>query len=119
MNSATLLDTYYGQLAHYTITTKLQGPCGDEMEIFLDIQENTIKNIKVSSSGCMYTNICAANMARLAHQKTIMEALDISVKDVLTSSTEKIPADHIHCNILAVNTLSKALALYLLENPSP
>lgn len=117
MNTQTLLDTYCGRLEAYTTSAKIQGPCGDTMEAFLEIDGNQITNIKFFTEGCIYTNICAATLAQLAHYKTIPEALDISVGDLLQSNTG-VPVDHLHCNILAVSTLYRALAIYLLD-PTP
>lgn len=110
-----LINKYYGKLENSSISAALKGPCGDEMEVFLNIENNKIIDIKVFTNGCMFTRTCGVVMASLADKKTIYEAMDISARDVLCNNSN-IPADHIHCNILAVSTLYRAIALFLLNN---
>ncbi|MDD5456271.1 MAG: iron-sulfur cluster assembly scaffold protein [Candidatus Margulisbacteria bacterium] len=104
---------YYGRMNCCDVSAVLRGPCGDEIEIYMDITNNIITDIKVFTTGCRYTKICALALAELACKKTIYEAMDISAKNVL--DTCATPADHAHCNILAVSVLYRAIALYLME----
>lgn len=90
------------------------GPCGDSMEMYLIIQDGRVTEASFYPQGCEATLVCGAAAAGLAKGKTIMEVLDISpalVIKILAGLSET----HLHCSILAVNTLHSAVADYLLR----
>ncbi|MBU0580974.1 MAG: iron-sulfur cluster assembly scaffold protein [Candidatus Margulisbacteria bacterium] len=117
INIEKLAEKYYGRMNDCSAGAFLKGPCGDEMEIYIDIENNKIVDIKVFTDGCEYTRTCGVTMASMAHHKTIYEAMGISAKDVL-DNCPTIPDDHTHCNILAVSVLYRAIASYLLTRNS-
>jgi nitrogen fixation NifU-like protein len=53
-------------------------------------------------------------VAKLAEGKFIEEALSISAGEVITR-LRGLPEDHLHCSILSVSTLYRAIADYLLK----
>lgn len=110
-----LMTRYYGRMNDCTSSAAIQGPCGDEMEVYLDIADERITDIKVYSTGCEYTDLCGVTMAALADQRTVFEALGISPKAVL-EKLPGIPLDHKHCAILAVSALYRAIALFWLHH---
>ena len=92
----------------------IKGPCGDEMEFYLVIDRGLVKEAKFFTTGCVATIACGETAARLAIGKSIDDTLSISprkVKDILAD----LPDDHSHCSILAVSTLHRAIAAYLLK----
>ena len=97
-----------------TSSAYLKGPCGDEMEFYLVIEDNIITEIKYFTQGCDATRACAEMAAHLAYGKTIDEALSISAGEVI-KNLKGLPEDHLHCSILAVSTLYRAIADYLLK----
>lgn len=104
----------FGRMNDPTASAYLKGPCGDEMELYLVIEENKIIEVKYFTQGCDATKFCAAMTARLARGKTINEALSISAGEVI-KKLKVLPEDHLHCSILAVSTLYRAIADYLLR----
>jgi len=92
----------------------LKGPCGDAMEFYLVIENHKITEIKYHTDGCHATRACAAMSAKLADGKTIKEALLISAGEVI-ARLKGLPKDHLHCSILSVSTLYRAIADYLLK----
>jgi len=90
------------------------GPCGDSMEMYLIMQDGKITEAAFFSQGCEATLLCGAATAALAKGKTIMEALDLSPAIVI-KLLAGLSEDHLHCSILAVNTLHSAVADYLLR----
>lgn len=114
VNIEKLAEKYYGRMNDCSAGTFLKGPCGDEMEIYLDVENKKITDVKVFTTGCEYTKTCGVTMASMAHNRTIYEAMDISAKDVL-DRCPAVPDDHTHCNILAVSVLYRAIASYLLN----
>jgi nitrogen fixation NifU-like protein len=107
-------DEYFGRMNDASAAAYIKGLCGDEMEFYLVIENNRITDIKYYTQGCQSTKICGARLARLAKGKTIKEALSISAGKVL-EDLKGLPEDHLHCSILAVSTLYRAIADYLLQ----
>lgn len=105
---------YFGRMNDPTASSYLKGPCGDEMEFYLVIYEDKITEIKYYTDGCHATRACAAMAAKLAAGKTIEEALSISAGEV-AARLKGLPEDHLHCSILSVSTLYRAIADYLLK----
>lgn len=105
---------FFGRMNDPTSAAYLKGPCGDSMEFYLVIEDAKISDIKYYTDGCCATRACAAMVAHLAYGKTVNEALDISAGDVI-KLLKGLPEDHLHCSILAVSTLYRAIADYLLR----
>ncbi|MCU0608851.1 MAG: iron-sulfur cluster assembly scaffold protein [Chitinispirillaceae bacterium] len=92
----------------------IKGLCGDTMEMYLIIADDTITDAWFFTDGCTASRACGSMAAALAQGKTIMETLRLSPAEVIDSCTNLL-ADDIHCAILAVNTLHKAAADFLLR----
>ncbi|MCF7908575.1 MAG: iron-sulfur cluster assembly scaffold protein [Candidatus Omnitrophica bacterium] len=105
---------FFGRMSDPTASSYLKGPCGDSMEFYLVIEDRKITDIKYYTDGCGATRACAAMVANLAYGKTINEALTVSAGEVITR-LKGLPEDHLHCSILAVSTLYRAIAGYLLR----
>ncbi len=105
---------YFGRMNDPVSSSYLKGPCGDAMEFYLVIEQDRITEIKYYTDGCKPTRACAAMAAKLADGKTVKEALFISAGEVIMQ-LKGLPEDHLHCSILAVSTLYRAIADYLLK----
>jgi len=105
---------FFGRMNDPTSASYLKGPCGDAMEFYLVIEDKRITEIKYYTDGCGATRACAAMVSHLAYGKTINEALAISAGEVI-KQLKGLPADHLHCSILSVSTLYRAIADYLLK----
>lgn len=92
----------------------IKGMCGDTMEMYLTIENNTISDGRFFTDGCTASRSCGATAVRLAKGKTLKEALGLSPADIIDAWGE-IPGGNVHCAILAISTLHKALADYLLK----
>lgn len=93
-------------------------PCGDTMEIWLKVQNDTIKQATFWTDGCG-TSIAAGSMVtELAKGKTIANALRISQQDVL-DALGGLPEESIHCALLAANTVKEATKDYLAMKNEP
>lgn len=106
---------FFGRINAPTSSSYLKGPCGDSMEFYLVIEDNRIIDIKYYTDGCAATRACAAMVAYLAYGKTINKTLDISASEVI-KQLKGLPENHLHCSILAVSTLYRAIADYLLRS---
>jgi len=107
-------ERYFGRMNDPISSSYLKGPCGDAMEFYLVIEKDRITEIKYYTDGCHATKACAAMAAKLASGKTIKEALLISAGEIIVR-LKGLPEDHLHCSILSVSTLYRAIADYLLK----
>ena len=105
---------HFGRMNDPTGGAYIKGPCGDEMEFYLVIKNRVIEEVKFYTEGCIATVVCGSLTAQLALGKSIDEALGISPKKVI-EALNGLPEDHCHCSILAVSTLYRAIADYLLK----
>ena len=65
---------YFGRMNDASGAAYVKGVCGDEMEFYLIIDSDKIKEIKYYTDGCLTTKACGAMAAHLAKGKTIEEA---------------------------------------------
>ena len=97
---------------------KVTGSCGDTMEIWLKVKNNTIANATFMTDGCG-TSIAAGSMAtELAKGKSVGEVWKIRPQDVL-NALGGLPKESEHCALLAANTLKEALKDYLAMKKEP
>ena len=90
------------------------GVCGDTIEMWLNIADGKISDIKFMTDGCGFTIVCASYITRTARGKTIEEALQIKPEDI-DKYFEGLPLDHKHCAKLSVLTLEAAIENYRSE----
>jgi len=105
---------HFGRMNDPTSAASIKGPCGDEMEFYLVIKDRIIEDIKFYTKGCIATIVCGSMTAQLALGKSIDEVLGISPKEVIEALSD-LSEDRCHCSILAVSTLYRAIADYLLK----
>ena len=91
-----------------------KGQCGDAMEMYLTIKDEKISEILFFTDGCGISVACGSVTTELAKGQTIKDVLRISPADVIDKLHDFL-GSNIHCAILAVTTLHKALSDYLLK----
>jgi NifU-like protein involved in Fe-S cluster formation len=107
---------YFGRMNDPVASAWIKGACGDEMEFYLDIADDTIKTARFhTENGCFDTIAAGAKTAEFAEGRTVLEALRISPGQVIDALRGELPEEGRHCAILAVTTLHKAIADYLLQ----
>jgi nitrogen fixation NifU-like protein len=92
----------------------VKGLCGDSMEMYLVIEQHSIVDARFFTDGCEASRRCGSAAASMACGKSIREVLALSPGGVLQAAVN-IDEQHIHCAILAITTLHKAVADYLLR----
>ncbi len=107
-------DVFLGRMNDPTSAGIVRGPCGDEMEFYLYIKNGIIEDVKYYTDGCIITRTCGQVVAARAKGLAIAEALAISPAEII-SLGKCLPAEGRHCAILAVSTLYRAIADYLLR----
>ncbi|MGI6226347.1 MAG: iron-sulfur cluster assembly scaffold protein [Peptococcales bacterium] len=87
----------------------LTGQCGDTIQIWLKINnDGIIEEITFWTDGCGATIASGSMITELAKGKSIKDALNLTPLDLL-KALDGLPDEHIHCAILAVNTLHEAI----------
>ena len=86
----------------------VKGSCGDTMLVFLMVADGTISDAKFLTDGCGATLACGSAVTDLARGKTPYEASKIQPQSVVRY-LEGLPVSHLHCAVLAVQALRKAL----------
>lgn len=106
-------DEFLGRMNDPTASASIQGLCGDEMQFDLVIRDDRIEDVRYYTTGCGNTRSCGRAVARRAKGRSITDALSISAGELIRSG-ECEPDAGRHCAILAVTTLYRAIADYLL-----
>jgi nitrogen fixation protein NifU and related proteins len=87
------------------------GSCGDKIKVDIVIKDHILLKVKWEPEGCVYTVACASAMSELATGCSIEQALNLQPENV-ANELGGLPADHLHCARLAINTLGEAIAEY-------
>lgn len=88
---------------------KKTGDCGDTVEFFMNLENDTIGTLSYDINGCLNTNACCNAVVSLVAGKAVDAAWEITPKQV-ADFLESLPSDHFHCAELVVGTLYLALA---------
>lgn len=95
---------------------KLTGDCGDTMEIEFTIVDGAVDKTRHWTDGCSVSQQCIEAAAMLARGKTVAELQKISMMQIM-DIVGQLPETHLHCALLAENTLQLALKDY--NQPPP
>jgi len=100
-----------GTLANPDGYGRRTGDCQDTVEVFLEIINGTIRNIAYRADGCLNTHACANTVAKLAQDKPVSAAWDITPEQVI-EYLGTLPEREHHCAELAVGAFYRALVDY-------
>jgi nitrogen fixation NifU-like protein len=89
---------------------KVKGPCGDTMEMFLNIKDEKIVECSFQTDGCGTTAACGSVATGLALNKSFTQALALISADEILKKLGGLPESDVHCAQLAAETLRRALA---------
>lgn len=103
---------YFGRLNDPDGSAYVKGVCGEEMEFYLEIENDVLSKVRFYSEGCEHTCMCADAVATKAEGKKIKQALCISPA-VILKELPSLPKDHLHCSILSTITFLKAVGEYI------
>ena len=85
--------------------------CGDVMEMFISVEDDTISDIKFRTFGCGSAIATSSMVTELAKGKHIDEAMEITRKDV-ADELDGLPPRKMHCSNLAADALHEAIEDY-------
>ncbi|MBQ3783305.1 MAG: Fe-S cluster assembly scaffold protein NifU [Lachnospiraceae bacterium] len=89
--------------------------CGDIMRIYLDIEDEIIKDAKFKTFGCGAAVATSSMATELVIGKTVQEALKVTNKAVM-EALDGLPPVKIHCSLLAEEAIHAALWDYAQKN---
>ena len=112
----------YGRIKNADGIGKVGNPvCGDVMHLYIKVGpgragknkkgEESIKDIKFETFGCVAAISTSSVITDLVKGKTIKEALKIT-KDDVVKSLGGLPKIKYHCSILAIDALHEAIKNY-------
>ena len=92
---------------------RVQGACGDTMEMSVRMDKDVIVACGFQTDGCATTMVCGSAAAWLATNRTLVEALGaVSARGIL-ELLGGLPETDAHCAELAAETFRRALADHL------
>ena len=89
--------------------------CGDIMRMYLDIEDNIVKDAKFKTFGCGAAVATSSMATELVIGKTVEEALKVTNKAVM-EALDGLPPVKIHCSLLAEEAIHAALWDYAKKN---
>ena len=85
--------------------------CGDQMKMFLCIQDDKITDIKWKTYGCASAIASTSALSELAKGKSLDEALAIGPKEI-AEFLGGLPQHKFHCSVLGHEALAEAIKSY-------
>ncbi len=89
--------------------------CGDIMKIYLKIENDVIVDVKFETFGCGSAIASSSMATEMIKGKPISEALQLTNKAV-TEALDGLPAQKIHCSVLAEEAVKSAVKDYYDKN---
>ncbi len=101
-----------GRLDHCDGQARIAGPCGDTMEVWIQVNNGLIHQVQFETDGCGSSLACGSMTTELASGLDIAAACEVEQQTVL-DALGGFPEEAQHCALLSVNTLRAACEDYL------
>lgn len=85
--------------------------CGDIMKIYMDIEDDVIKDVKFKTFGCGAAIATSSMATEMVKGKSVKEALELTNKAVM-DALDGLPPEKIHCSVLAEEAIHSAIDDY-------
>ena len=93
------------------ISTTLTGPCGDTMELQLQIRNSCVTNSTHRGDGCRHSRSCLRFVAESAKGRAVDDLPELS-PDYIAGHLIDLPKESWHCAQLAYDTLMQTVDEY-------
>jgi NifU-like protein involved in Fe-S cluster formation len=100
-----------GELSEPDAHAVYTGPCGDTMEIFLNVKDGVIKEAKFQAIGCAGAFSSGSALTEMIIGMTLEKAEEIDEEEII-GYLGGIPKQKVHCTCLSKRTLQKAIKTY-------
>tara|TARA_Y100000310_G_scaffold342950_1_gene448395 strand:- start:814 stop:1269 length:456 start_codon:yes stop_codon:yes gene_type:complete len=110
-----ILDHYkhphnFRELKEFTVKHREVNPvCGDEIELFIKIEDNIIEDITFSGKGCAISVAAASMLTDLLKGKPVDAINKVTNDTMMKVLGIKIGVVRMKCALLSLNTLTKAI----------
>jgi len=91
---------------------RVEGNCGDTMEIGLKIEDGKVVASHFWTNGCSFSKQCVETAAMLVKGRELGEAKRINMVSIM-DQVGQLPDTHLHCAQLAEITLQRSIDDYL------
>ena len=85
--------------------------CGDIMKIYMDIEDEVIKDVSFKTFGCGAAIATSSMATEMVKGKTVEEALSLTNKAVM-EALDGLPSEKVHCCVLAEEAIKAAIDDY-------
>ncbi len=92
--------------------------CGDIMKIYLQIEDEIIKDVKFETFGCGSAIASSSMATEMIKGKSIHEAMKVT-NAAVAEALDGLPAVKMHCSVLAEEAIKRALQDYFEKNNIP
>ncbi len=101
----------YGKIENPTSKSHGSNPlCGDEIFIYLKIEENKISDIKFMGRGCAISQASASILTEMVKGKDLDYAKNLKDEDLLKELGIKLSPVRLKCALLSLLTLREAIS---------
>ncbi|NLD51832.1 MAG: Fe-S cluster assembly scaffold protein NifU [Clostridiales bacterium] len=90
--------------------------CGDIMQMYLKVDNGVITDVKFKTFGCGAAIATSSMATEMVKGKTIEEALQLTNKAV-ADALDGLPAQKVHCSLLAEEAIHAAIEDYKKNHP--
>lgn len=97
---------------------KRSSDCGDTIEFFLNIKNDTVTDVRFQIRGCNNTLTAAQAAATLVAGKKVKEAMRVSAPEEIDAKAQ-LPEPNKHCANLASDALKEALRNAVVNSREP
>ena len=105
---------FMGRMTDASSVGRITGPCGDTMEIYLQLDDDLIQKASFFTDGCGSSVACGSVAAELATGKEFDEAGLIG-GDTILEILKGLPKEEHHCAYLAAEALQVAIHEWMLK----
>jgi nitrogen fixation NifU-like protein len=105
----------YGKIENPDISYHDSNPlCGDSIDIFMNVKDNKVLDIKFQGRGCAICMSCTSVLTELVKGKTIDDVKKIQKDEILGElGLQNLQAVRIKCALLSLKVLKYGLYTYL------
>ena len=105
----------FGKIENADVSYHDSNPlCGDSIDIFMNVNDNKISDIKFNGRGCAICMACSSVLTEIVKGKSIDEVKKIQKDDVLGElGLQNLQAVRIKCALLSLKVLKYGIYTYL------
>ena len=101
---------HWRELPEAEVSSTLSNPsCGDELTVYLVLENNMIRDISFTGVGCAISIAAASMLSDVVIGKKIGKVLDMDKNDIISLLGVSISPARERCSTLALETMKKAV----------